>query len=342
MRLLIDILHPAHVHFFKNFIWEMEKKGHKVLITTRNKDITLDLLKEYNLKYKQISRVKRGTLWMLWELLLRNIKFYRIARKFRADVLLGEMGSTIAMMGKILRVPSVVFWDTEISVLSNLVSYPLATAVYTPECYEGKVHGNHVMYAGYQELAYLHPNRFTPDKAILKKYGIKGKYAVVRFVSWTSNHDKKHYGFKEKRELVKRLAKHGKVCITSEEKLPADLQRYQLDIHYKDIHHVLAFADLYIGESATMATEAALLGTPSLYVATSGRGYINELEKRFQIVEWFKEENKAIERAERILKERQSKQRWQQKRDKLLQKKIDVTGYMMKLIENKAYLKKRK
>ena len=25
-KILVDIGHPAHVHFFKNFIWEMEKE----------------------------------------------------------------------------------------------------------------------------------------------------------------------------------------------------------------------------------------------------------------------------------------------------------------------------
>ena len=27
MRIVVDINHPAHVHYFKNFIWEMQKKA---------------------------------------------------------------------------------------------------------------------------------------------------------------------------------------------------------------------------------------------------------------------------------------------------------------------------
>ena len=38
MRVLIDILHPAHVHFFRNFHAEMEGRGHQVCITARDKD----------------------------------------------------------------------------------------------------------------------------------------------------------------------------------------------------------------------------------------------------------------------------------------------------------------
>ena len=39
MKILIDINHPAHVHYFKNFIKIMEKKGHEFLIISRNKEI---------------------------------------------------------------------------------------------------------------------------------------------------------------------------------------------------------------------------------------------------------------------------------------------------------------
>ena len=60
MRVLIDILHPAHVHFFRNFYAEMEARGHEVRITARDKDRSVDLLRAFGLPYEQISRQKRG------------------------------------------------------------------------------------------------------------------------------------------------------------------------------------------------------------------------------------------------------------------------------------------
>ena len=36
MKIFLDIGHPAHVHYFKNFIMEIKNEGHKVLITARN------------------------------------------------------------------------------------------------------------------------------------------------------------------------------------------------------------------------------------------------------------------------------------------------------------------
>ena len=35
MRVLFDIVHPAHVHFFKHMIWELEKRGHQTRIGRR-------------------------------------------------------------------------------------------------------------------------------------------------------------------------------------------------------------------------------------------------------------------------------------------------------------------
>ena len=60
MRVLIDILHPAHVHFFRNFCSEMESRGHSVCITARDKDRSVDLLRAFGLPYQQISQQKSG------------------------------------------------------------------------------------------------------------------------------------------------------------------------------------------------------------------------------------------------------------------------------------------
>lgn len=38
MKILIDMGHPAHVHFWKNFIWEMEKQGHEFKVVVREKN----------------------------------------------------------------------------------------------------------------------------------------------------------------------------------------------------------------------------------------------------------------------------------------------------------------
>ena len=44
MRIFIDIGHPAHVHYFKNFIWKMEEKGHTIFISARDKEVSFTSL----------------------------------------------------------------------------------------------------------------------------------------------------------------------------------------------------------------------------------------------------------------------------------------------------------
>ncbi|MDH3452569.1 MAG: DUF354 domain-containing protein, partial [Gammaproteobacteria bacterium] len=162
MRVLIDILHPAHVHFFKNFRHEMLERGHQVLVTARDKDVALSLLERLEIPHQVLS-IQRSGAGLALEMALRTTKLISVARRFRPDAMTGIMGPSIAVGGKLLGIPAIVFYDTEFATQTNWFTYPLATAVCTPDCYQGKVRGNHITYAGYHELAYLHPNRFTPD-----------------------------------------------------------------------------------------------------------------------------------------------------------------------------------
>ena len=170
MKLLIDILHPAHVHFFRNFYTEMIERGHELLITARAKEISLELLENYGLPFKLISRQKTGTLGLASEMIKRTYRLSQIVGEFQPDAMTGIMGPSIAVAGALHRVPAVVFYDTEFAAQTNWFTYPLAHSVCTPDCYQRKVPGTHVTYAGYHELAYLHPNRFTPDPEKLSAF----------------------------------------------------------------------------------------------------------------------------------------------------------------------------
>ena len=81
MRVLIDVGHPAHVHFFKNTIWSLEKKGHKVMVVSRDKDVVLELLKAYKIPHTVLSKVKPGKVHLLEELFIREYKLLKIAKR---------------------------------------------------------------------------------------------------------------------------------------------------------------------------------------------------------------------------------------------------------------------
>ncbi len=335
MKLLIDILHPAHVHFFRNFIKEVKSNGHKVLVTTREKDIALDLLDLYNIKYTSLSKFRPGMGHLIWELIYRNWRFRKVVKKFKPNAMLGLMGPTIATSGRFKGIKKFVFWDTENSELSNKIVYPLVDFVCTPSCYEGKVWGNHITYGGYHELAFLHPNKFKPNQNVLKRYGLKKSdtFFLLRFVSWGTYHEIGEEGFVDKIKFVKELEKHGKVFISSEDPLPQELEKFRFKLRYDELHDFLAFATLYIGESATIASEAAVLGVPAIYVSSSRRGYTNELEKKYGLVYNISKQEKAMKKALDLLRRKNLKKEWQKKRDCMLKDKIDVTSWLVKFVE---------
>jgi uncharacterized protein len=339
MRVLIDILHPAHVHFFRNFYSEMESRGHSVCITARDKDRSVELLRAFDLPYQQISQQKSGA-GLAIEMAQRTPRLMKIMRSFRPDVMTGIMGPSIAMAGvlRLPRVPSVVFYDTEFAVQTNRIVYPLAYSVCTPDCYQGQVPGRHPTYAGYHELAYLHPNRFRPDPAVLSEFGVNpgDAYSIVRFVSWQAVHDRKERGLtvKQKRHLVEVLQRRGRVLVSSEGPPPPELAGLAIRGPVEKIHHLLAHARLVVGESATMSSEAAVLGVPAVFIATTGRGYTDDEERRYGLVRHFTEDqyDMALSAIEDILAA--PSVTWAGARQRLLDEKIDVTGWMTGYFES--------
>jgi len=339
LRILVDILHPAHVHFFRNFAGEMRGRGHDVVITARSKDHSLDLLDAYGLSYRHLSTQGEGRRRKPSELITHTRRLMSVMREFRPDVMTGIMGPAIAVAGKLRGVPAVVFYDTEFAVQTNRFVYPLAHSVVTPDCYQGRVRGRHVTYAGYHELAYLHPNRFEPDPARLAAFGVSPSepYTLVRFVSWQATHDKHERGLTaaQKQELVSLLGAYGRVLVSSEAPLPDHLKALELHGPRHDVHHVMAFAQSIVGESATMASEAAVLGVPAVFIATTGRGYTDDEEARYRLVRHITDDE--FDKAVAVINETLSgapREFGRAARARLLDEKIDVTAWMVDYFES--------
>jgi len=341
MRVLVDITHPAHVHFFRHPIGVWRERGHQVLITTRRKDLTVDLLDRYGLDYEDLGPARKGLAGLGLELAVRTVRLCRRVRKMRPDVMTAIGGVFIAQAGWLCRVPSVVFYDTENATLSNLLTYPFCTVVSTPRCYEAKVPAaKHRTYAGYHELAYTHPGRFSPDPQSLTKFGLDPAepYVVMRLVSWGAAHDVRDHGFTDVTAAVRELERFARVLISSEPPLPPALEPLRIASSPELMHHLLAYARLFIGESATMASESATLGTPAILVSTSLRGYTNEQEARYGLTYTFSDpqhaQRQAITKAVEILSDPGSKAKWAEKRERMLAEVIDVTDYVVALVES--------
>lgn len=339
MRFVIDILHPAHVHFFRNFISEMTGRGHQFLVTARAKDRSVELLEAYGIPFEKISDQRSGAIGLAREFCERTLRFYRKVRPFKPHYLLGIMGPTIAVAGRFLPSRTVVFYDTEIARLTNSFVYPLANYVVTPECYEGSVGSKHIRYSGYHELAYLHPSRFAPDPEVRSRLGVgpEERIFLLRFVSWEASHDFSQRGLsmEGRRRLVDLLSSRGRLYISSERPLPAELRSFRIPLPIESIHHLMGAASIYVGESATMASECACLGVPGVFVSSTRRGYTDEQQRRYGLVHYFsnEQENEAVEKTRELLEMPDLKSRADESHRVLLADHVDVTGWMVDFFE---------
>jgi len=339
MKILFNIGHPAQVHLFKNPILNLEKNGHKCKITTIDKDVPLYLLNAYNLNYEVVGKSKNTIVSKGIELPKIEKQLYKITRFFKPDILIGGVGNVyVAHIGKLTGKPSIVFDDTEHAKIEHFLMDRFVDVVCTPSCYKKDLGKKQIRYNGYHELTYLHPNYFIPNSSVLDEIGLsKDKtFIVLRLVSWAASHDVGQHGIRNKLDFVRELEKHGKVLITSEGQLPKELEKYKIKVSPEKIHDLLYYASLYIGEGATMAVESAILGTPSIYISSlvGKMGNLVELEQKYGLIYSYTEPHKAIEKAVGLIKNPNLKKEWQNKKDILLKDKIDVTAFIVWLIEN--------
>ncbi|MCX9010313.1 MAG: DUF354 domain-containing protein [Candidatus Methanoperedens sp.] len=337
---MVGVGHPKHVHIWKNVIKNLIKDGHEVKIVAREKDITLNLLDAYGFDYEVVGKNYKGMIKKIYGIFETDFKLYKIVKKFNPDLLL--YGTPyLAQVSKLFNKPHIMLLDTEHANLAYWLSYPFTDVVLTPACFNKHIDTKkQVTFDGYFELAYLHPNYFKPDPDVLKEIGLcnNDKFIIMRFSAWNAHHDIKDRGFSDKIKAVKSLEKFTNVFISSEGELPDELKKYRLTLPPKKIHHLLYYADLFIGESAPMCTESAILGTPAIFVSTSRRGYTDELESKYDMVYNFHNsydaQENAIDKAIEILQDNDAKDKWIKKKEILINEKIDVTKFLVTFIEN--------
>ncbi len=345
MKYLFDIGHPFDFHCFKHTIQYLLKNNHQVLVTSRDKEMTLYLLEKSGFTYICTGKNLGSKIGKVYSLFRNDYRIFRAARAFRPDVFVSFFHPFAAHVGKLLGKPVIGFHDTEVAGAAVRLGLPFTDRVVVPGCYHRPlpVHKK-ITFNGIFELAYLHPNYFTPaPRAFVEEIlGLKKpgeRYILTRFVSHSALHDSGHGGldWPAKISLVTRLQEFARVFISSEEELPGVLRPFQVHIPPERMHDVMSYAELLFGESATMAAESAVLGVPAIYLDDQGRGYTDELEEKYQLIFNFKtnpgSQEQALAKAIEILTTPGSKEEFSKRREKFLAGTIDVTAFMIECIE---------
>lgn len=340
MRILVGMMHPKHVYMFKNFMYAMIERGHTVGIIAIEKDLTEALLTGFQLQHEIIGKNPSSTVGKMKAIPQWTYQTYKIAKIFNPDIFIGQAFPPFAYLSALFQKPYIIFEDTESAHAVQAITFPFSSTIVTPSCYREYIGKKQVHFNGYYELAYLHPNHFTPDPTIITELGLAKDepFIVVRFVSWEAIHDVGQHGIRDKFGLVKELERYGRVIITSEGALPPELEEYRMRVSPEKLHDLLYYAMLYVGEGGTMASEAAVLGTHAIYVNTIRLGYTDEEEEKYELVYTFSDpltmEKGVYEKALELLGDPYLRAKGKMKRERLLNDKIDVTAFMIWFIEN--------
>ncbi len=339
MKILFDIGHPAHVHYFRNLIKLLKDNEHQVLVIARNRYPIFELLDNYGIKYYSRGKGSDHKIGKLLYLIKGNI--YNLYRSivFKPDLLMSHGGTYTAFLGWLLGKKSITTEDTEHAINSHRLAIPFTTFMMTPDFFNKDLGKKQIHFNSFMELAYLYPKYFYPDLKVLKKYELENKrFVLFRFVNWNAHHDNisKELSPKEIVQIVQSVSKHALPIISSEGNLPNALEKYELKIDAEDFHSLLFYATLHIGEGATTASESALLGTPALYINPLKVSNI-ELQERFGLAKQLIKKEDIIMEAKNILN--MDRDIFKQRLNELMKENIDFTEYMFQFINNQIYIK---
>lgn len=344
-RVLFDIQHPAQVHLFKHVLWELQEKGVETMVLSRDKELTLDLLDAYGIRHLSLSRRKNGLPAAVVELGVREYRTIRAAWSFQPDVIVSRVSPPAVHAASLVGAKSVIVTDTDIesTLLGRVfhgISLPFADVVCRPPGLELSIPRRNQEIVGPQELAYLHPNRFRADPNALEQHGVDvdEPYFVIRLSGWDAYHDIGHQGLSETtlKNIIQYLSGYGQLYLSSEtgHSFGVDLPEIPVPPHL--IHDLLYHADLYIGDSGTMSTEAALLGTPAIRSNSIPREqdelFFRELEAEHGLLFSVSTDDVVLRKVKEIISDDRTQQTWCERRKRFLEDASDVTDQLVSII----------
>jgi len=345
MRILFYFGHPSQYLFLRKSMEKLESNGNEIKILIKSKDVLENLLKADGFSYINILPEirKKSKLFIFISLIKRIIIMFPIFLRYKPDLVIATDPS-VAHIGKLFGIGRITVLEDDYEIIKKLakLTFPFTQTILCPEiCKVGNWNEKKVGYFGYMKLGYLHPNVFTFDKSIIKKYKISEKYVIIRLSQLSAYHDVGINGISE--TLLNRLIyyfenKSFQVLISSEGLMDKRYNEYKLEINPNDIHHILAGSSFLIGDSQSMTVEAAMLGIPSIRISSfAGRiSVLEELEHKYKLT--FAINPTKIEevflKLDRILRKSNLKDQFQLRKKRMLQDKIDVTAFLVWFIEN--------
>ena len=349
MNILIDIGHPGHVHLLHGVAEELKQRGHSLFFSVRDIPVAKRLMEHYGMTpWIDLGEKKDSITGKAKTVLSQDMQLLRFVRRNHIDLGFSS-GLVLSHVSKFTPMKAFMFDDDDDAAEPLIVKYghPLTDVVFTPDCIHRKTK-KAVYYAGTHELAYLHPNRFAPDPSVLQHAGISRgeRFFIMRFVALKGHHDVGQQGLtlEQKKALLDLLKPHGRVIITSERAIEPEFEPYRLPVPPEEIHSLMAYSSMFLGDSQTMTSEAAVLGVPALKCNTfAGRLSVpNMLEQRFNLCYAYlpTQFGEMYQHVEQLLAQapEELKKEWQVKRERMLDEMIEPTEFFVNYIEKNESL----
>ena len=343
MKILIPITHPADFHSFKNVVRVLEARGYEFMFFVRDRECIVELVESQGYNYVCYGKGGNSFLSKLFQIPIIDWRLLKVAKKFKPDLFLSFLSPYGAHVSWLIKKTHIALDDTEHARLQQMMYRPFTDVILSPYVYNIKLHKRQLLFQSFKELLYLHKNYFKADDSIFAQLGIERdeQYVVVRFVSWNAYHDMGvcALSFDDKLRIINELSSRGRVFISSEGDLPKELEKYRLPIHPSQLHSVLYYATLCVSEGATTASEAAILGTPTIYINPLRVSYCVEEEKNgllWQIINI----DVVIRKITEILNNPNAKIEHKNRLDNLTSQMIDGTQLLVWFIENYPESKK--
>jgi|TARA_Y100000310_G_C20631744_1_gene789016 hypothetical protein len=306
------------------------KKEHDLTITSREKEVTTLLLNYYGIDHLSLSFPGKNMTGLLKELVIRNRELIALHRREKFDLAFGTSVS-IAHLSALFGIKSYNFCEDDDSVipLQSFITYPFTTTIINPDCIKyNRWRSKRVFHSSYHELAYLHPENFTPCPEVLDMYGLKlRKYIIIRLSALDAHHD---WG---KKGISSSIYKKIKNLLTEYDLVESVENKISFQFKHWHMHDLIAYAKMVISDSQTTTAEAAVLGVPSIrYNSFVGKiSYLEELEHKYSLTFGFRPgyDDEMIDKINELLNQKNIHEEWQKRRMKMLSKKVDLNQWMI-------------
>ena len=338
MNIAFDVTHPADVHVFRQLIRFLEAKGHRTIVTVRDHAVSRQLLEHAGIAY-HVRKSPTGIWQRLLGIFQITWQIYHFFRQHCPDFLIGGPGNIyIPIVARLLGKRSIIIDDTEHTLFQNFITFRLAHQIYTPSCYLLNIGKKQVHFNGTKELIYLtadvRQQLYAKAVCIKKEYAVDGRKLIcIRLSAWQAAHDLFTNSRVNWPYVVSVLDQIANVIIIPAGKIVESLKKWMPAIEPASYHELLAAADIVITEGATSASEAAILGKPVIYCHALRLGYIDDLDKQYNMVTQVHSDTELLFYVKSLLNQNHFQQYFKQKQELYLSEKDNIYNWLVNRIE---------